>query len=289
MKNNIVIIGSFTIDNIENRKAIGGSAYYSLMALKHFCNEQIILITPVQKIHKDLLRDMDVKLIAMSNEVPIFELTYIDEVNRRVKLLKKGAMIRIDNEILTVLRNSLTIISPVYREVPIETIYSIRNVATILALDIQGFVREANDYGEVNIKWNKDLIHVLKIADIIHADLSEVPMYRNSLDAVKFLSEHSKGIVIVSMGAHGLVASFNQEIVYIPALPGIQGDATGTGDILLSIAAYELYQGEDWKKAIAKGASAAGLKVSRGKIPWFNYYEIDILSDELISRSKILN
>ncbi|RLG87935.1 MAG: hypothetical protein DRO15_03965 [Thermoprotei archaeon] len=287
-RSTIAIIGSFTIDNIENRKVIGGSAYYCLMALKHFYDDQIMLIAPAQRVHIDLLKDMGIKLITVSNEVPVFELVYIDEINRKVKLLKKGAVIKVDSEVLSMLRNSLAIISPVYKEVSLETIYDIRSVATTLALDIQGFVREANNYGEIIIRWNNELVQALRIVDIVHADLSEVPMYRSALSAVKFLSKYSKGIVIVSMGAHGLIASFNQEIMYIPALPGIQGDATGTGDILLSIAAYEFYKGEDWKRAIAKGAAAAGLRVSRGRIPWFNYYEIEVLSDNLISKSKVL-
>ena len=143
-----------------------------------------------------------------------------------------------------------------------------------------------NRYGEVSISWYNDITEALGMADFVHADISVVVGFNDMSKASKYLSRFCNGIVTVSNGERGLVVTIDGDSYYVPALPGIRGESTGTGDIFLAIASYELFQGEEVLTAIAKGAVAAGLKVSRVKRPWFNKFEVDVLKNKLLRSTK---
>jgi len=280
----VVVISSFTIDEIDGEVFIGGPAYYSSLALAHL-GESVVVVSPAENVHEEFMNYLGFKLITVNGLTPIFNLRYVDGGRREVRLKRKGAVIELSPKVLNLLRDSLTIVNPVYRELSIDTLRVIRKHSGIIALDVQGFIRKVNSGEVVKIAWSDIIYELLSIADIVHADLSEIPTYSSMREACKALSKFSKSIVIVSSGEKGLVASVNGELYYIPALPGIEGNATGTGDILLAISSYEIMRGEDPLRAIAKGAVAAGLRVSRDRLPWFTRSEIEVLSIKLLSRA----
>ena len=283
----MAIVSSFTLDSINGKLRIGGPAYYSTVAILHYCDDDLLVIGPASRVHKVLSDSIGVHLISTSEEVPLFELRYVgNDNNRVVRLIKSGEKVVISDNILEDLKGSLIIVNPVYREVPITTIQKLKSVAYMLALDLQGLVREVNNDGIVSKRWNCEVFEAMKLADIVHADLSEAPAPSDAITAAKLLSEKTAGLVIVSMGANGLVAIHKGKAVYVPALPNIKGDPTGTGDILLSIVACELIRGSQWLTSIARGVAAAGLKVSRSRPPWFSRHEVEVLSEKLVNRSK---
>ncbi len=285
----VIIIGSFTIDRIDERLSIGGPAYYSSLALTYIGHTSITIISPARDIHENFVRNIGINLISVGADTPIFQLKYVEGGRREVILKHRGSKITISHNELKLIRDSLIIISPVYREVDLDTLKVVKRLSRFVALDVQGFVRYVRSDGKVGIVWSNEMYDIIRLADIIHADLSEVPIYNNMVEASKELGKISNGIIMVSNGERGLVASIDGELYYVPALPGIEGNATGTGDILLAISSYEILMGEDPLRAIAKGAVAAGLRVSRDRSPWFSKYEVDILADKLVSKSKKLH
>lgn len=286
MRDRIVFVGSFTRDIIDGVHTIGGPPYHGSIALLYYGCDTIVIISPVEEDHIRFVRGMGLELIATKGNVPVFELRYISDTDREVKLLKRGSTISIPSDLLESLDRSLIIVNPVYREVDLKLLRVLRNYASILAIDIQGFVRVVDDRGNISIKWTSDVYEVIGLADIYHLDLYEIPTFNSMEEAARYLTEYSNGIVLVSHGEEGLVASINGELIYVPALPGISGNSTGAGDILLSIAAYEVYKGTEPLKAIAMGSVAAGLKVSRSKPPWFSRFEVEIVAEKLIKSSK---
>ena len=289
MRSRVAIVSSFTLDSIDGRRCIGGPAYYSTVALLHYCSDDILLVGPAGRVHEVFAEKVGARLILTSREVPLFELRYVGgRGDRVVRLARSGGEISISSRTLEGLRGSLIIVSPVYREVSIPTLRGLRGVAGLLALDIQGLVRETGVNGVVRNRWDPRVYEAVKLADVVHADLSEAPTPSDAVTAAELLSRRSRGVVMVSMGASGLIAVRSGEAVYVPALPDIEGDATGTGDILLSIAAYELSRGGEWLTAIARGTAAAGLKVGRGRPPWFSRHEVEVLAVKLLSKLRLL-
>ncbi len=285
-ENSVIIFSSFTRDIINGSITIGGPAYYCTLALMHMDVEKIIVVTNAEEVHMKFLRNLGISSYIVNTIAPLFRLKYLDGERRRIELLRTSPTLSIPHEILDLISGCLVIVSPVYHEIELELLRALRSRSRIIALDVQGFTRSLGPNGEVVINWSNELLDVIALADIVHADLSEVPTCRTGLEATKYLSEHTDGLVIVSMGARGLIASANGDRIYIPALPHIHGDSTGTGDILLAVSSYEILIGEDWKLAIAKGAAAAGLKVSRSRPPWFNKYEVEVLARSLLRASK---
>jgi len=284
----VIIIGSFTIDRIDEKLSIGGPAYYSSLALTYIGHTSITVISPARDIHENFVRNIGINLINVGANTPVFQLKYVEGGRREVILKHRGSKITIPRNELKLIRDSLIIVSPVYREVDLDTLKVVKRLSRFVALDVQGFVRYVHSDGKVSIVWSNEMYDIIRLADVIHADLSEVPIYNNMVEASKELGKISNGIIMVSNGERGLVASIDGELYYVPALPGIEGNATGTGDILLAISSYEILMGEDPLRAIAKGAVAAGLRVSRDRSPWFSKYEVDILADKLISKSEKL-
>jgi len=284
----VIIIGSFTIDRIDEKLSIGGPAYYSSLALTYIGHTSITVISPARDIHENFVRNIGINLISVGADTPVFQLKYVEGGRREVILKHRGSKITISHNELKLIKDSLIIISPVYREVDLDTLKVVKRLSRFMALDVQGFVRYVHSDGKVGIVWSNEMYDIIRLADVVHADLSEVPIYNNMVEASEELGKISNGIIMVSNGERGLVASIDGELYYVPALPGIEGNATGTGDILLAISSYEVLMGEDPLRAIAKGAVAAGLRVSRDRSPWFSKYEVDILADKLISKSEKL-
>lgn len=288
MRDCVVFVGSFTRDVINGVHAIGGPPYYGSIALVHYGCETIMVVSPVEEQHVEFAESMGLELVAVEGGVPVFELRYLNEVDREVKLLRRGSAIRVPDAILKTLQGCVVVASPVYREVDLKTLQSLRSHASVLAVDVQGFVRSVDGGGRVSIRWSDEVYEVVKLADVYHADLSEVPMFSSMREAVEHLAGRSRGIAMVSHGEEGLIASIDGEIVYVPALPGISGNSTGTGDILLAVAAYEVHRGTEPLKAVAMGAVAAGLRVSRDRPPWFNRFEVEVLAEKLVKMSRRL-
>ena len=285
----VIIIGSFTLDRINEGLSIGGPAYYSSLALTYLGHSSITVISPAREIHENFVKNIGINLINVGTDTPVFQLKYVEGGRREVILKHRGSKIIISKRELDLIRDSLIIISPVYREIDLDTLKTIRKFSKFIALDVQGFVRYVCSDGKVSIAWTNEMYEVIRLADVVHADLSEVPIYNDMVEASRELGRLSNGIIMVSNGERGLVASINGELYYVPALPGIEGNATGTGDILLAISAYEILMGENPLRAIAKGAVAAGLRVGRDRSPWFNKYEVDVLADKLVRKSEKLS
>ncbi len=289
----VFIVSSFTIDRIKGLGGlgigIGGPPYYCALALLHYGVDSVTVVGPATEVHEYFSRKVGIKVIRVSKSVPTFELRYLNgSGDREVRLVERGSKILLSNEVLNLMRGSLAIVNPVFKEVGIEDVKLIRSLAKTLAIDVQGFVRVVKDGGLVTYEWGDEVKEVLESADLLHTDLSEAPVNGGMASVARKLSKYVNGVLTVSNGEAGLVALIDGRLYYVPALPGIRGDSTGTGDILLAISSLAIHEGVEPLKAVAMGAAAAGLKVSRFGHPWFSRYEVEVLANKILRGVKCL-
>ncbi len=293
MVSKVFIVSNFTIDRIKGLGSegvgIGGPPYYCALALIHLGVESVVIVGSASDIHEYFSRRVGAEVVRVSDSVPTFELKYLNgSGEREVRLVRCGGEVVLTNELISSMRGSLAIVNPVFKEVRSYVVKAIRSSVKTLAIDVQGFVRVANGYGSISYEWGSEVREVLESADLIHTDLSEAPLNGGMASVARRLAKYVNGVLMVSNGEAGLVALINGRLYYVPALPGIRGESTGTGDILLAISSLAIHEGNDPLRAVVMGAVAAGLKVSRVTPPWFSRYEVEVLTDKLLRGVKYL-
>ncbi|MEM0440318.1 MAG: PfkB family carbohydrate kinase [Candidatus Caldarchaeum sp.] len=154
---------------------------------------------------------------------------------RRSKLIRMGP--RIPEDSLADIDVDSLLLSPVYREAGENHFKILRNSSSHLALDIQGFLREADDSGNVFLV-SKELGHLLKSADVIHCSDEEAVVLSGEADplqAVKKIARAAPGVVLVGsrtglLAAHrGMVSFFSINLEHSDV------DPTGAGDMLTAL------------------------------------------------------
>ncbi len=271
----VVVIGSLTKDLIGNDLRLGGPAYYCVLSLVQLGVNTKLICSADDDLYTKLL-NWGVKVLRCGFKGPIFRLTYLSNGSRRVELLRRGDDITLsDEEIEEILGSaSAVIVNPVIKEISLELVRKIKSMSRFLAIDMQGFVREHND-GLVKYSWSDESYEVVKLANLIHLSIDELPPNKDVLEAIDLLRSLTKATVVISMDFRGSVVAIEDGKVHrVPALPGIDGYSTGTGDVMLATMTYSLVSGYDVLTSIALGTVAAGLRVRRLDPPWFTLNEL---------------
>jgi fructokinase len=135
----------------------------------------------------------------------------------------------------------------------IGTIGGLQNVDTHL----QEILRQAHELGSTNIvdvipptesDW-KHLIKALPDIDILHLNDDEsrlVTEFGDPLLAAEALRAQGVKIVVVTCGCKGLVASYRNTIIKMPAFRVKESDSTGAGDALCAGIIHNLLSKQDF-------------------------------------------
>ncbi len=281
-----VIVGNLTIDYINGLKRPGGPGYYSGIALA-LLGEPVTIVGyagrtyPLEVLKELEMLGINLEMILMEGDPTVFELHY-EEGARRVKLISRSPSINMSN--LKRLNSKVKgiLINPVAGEIPIREIRIAREIAKVMAIDAQGFIRTINEEGEVSYYWSKELIDNISIADIIHADEEEIKFLGSSLEATKKLSKRVR-IVSITMGHLGSLLAFNNSIYKVEVPMVYKGDETGAGDVYVAVLMSYLAKGYTPIEAAKFATVAAGLKVkhSLSTIRWYTREEIEELSEQV--------
>ena len=217
----IIIRGSL----IETR--IGGGAYYSAVALSDFCNVDVLTSYgedfPREWIKN--LRENGIRVIAVPAEgSTIYRLEYLDANRRELALLSKAEPIKE----LPGGGYDIIILNPVAGEIGIETVKAARESGTLVAADVQGFIRQ-HTLGKVRVKGVP--FEVFKGIHVLHADVSEIK-HVNGLDPA------GVGVLLISNGEErGTVYRKGREYRYRPTTVQVE-ETTGAGDVFLATFTY---------------------------------------------------
>ncbi|MEM0490547.1 MAG: PfkB family carbohydrate kinase [Ignisphaera sp.] len=287
-----------TLDKVGERLKVGGSGYYGGRALATYLDVETYVLTNVDKNYRGLvlglLNSYGIKVFEIkSNGMPIF----IISSGKAVEF--QGTSSKISKEIiesyLKVGGFSIVIIAPIMREIDIDSIYILedfsRSTINVVALDIQGFVRNVVD-NRITCEWIEDLELILKYVDIVHGNIKEFCFAKEELMVVKNIKELSTTLdtaFLVSLDARGTYLVYSGEIFYIPSLSVNTVDDVGAGDVLLAVASYYRARNESILSSSVKGVIAASLKVENAYRDWFDRETIESIAQNHERMIKVVN
>ncbi len=275
----VLIVGNLTIDRLGRSRRLGGPGYYGGIALTQLDGVKVYLYTGVNRELKELIEEFvepyGIKVVGEAcSEVPTFSI-WSDGLRRSLKLGSRGCVLRGLSEVVSEVKPDAVIISPVFREVTSGDLRSVKKSVRLLSVDVQGFVRRVDSFGNVYNTWSREADQVTSLADFIHADIFIETPYRNaSMNFTYFMRKGLGKATALTAGKKGGFLIHGTNVYRFPALRVRLVSDVGAGDIFTAVTTYYLLKGDSPLNAVLKGATAAGLKVGRGALPWFTEAEI---------------
>ncbi len=283
-----MVIGGTSVDIIEGEKRIGGSAYYSSMALISL-GAYPTLITNTHML--DVLFRGVADIIAPSEGREIIYLLSYKGSFRTLRAIR-SSLISLDKLIKgRELRGDALIISPILNEISVNDLGTLAKLSRnfkLTALDLQGFVRVVREEGCIvnDVSRSYNVLSSLKEFEgpvVVRGEIGEYPEECRGSSLVRCAQYLPKALYLQTAGPRDVLVydGASDRLCKFTPLPNILGDETGAGDIFLAVVAYYLSTGDGIVDAIAKGISASGLKTARPNTSWFTEYELNIISEKV--------
>ena len=162
------------------------------------------------------------------------------------------------------------IISPLFDEISVELFEKIKNDASFVLLDPQGFLRRVNSENKIYLEQtNLNLSNISAIK--VNSDELRSLTNSSNLDGIKILQK--KGIDNVILTDKQNISLLSENKIYSITLPDIVlNDTTGIGDIFSSAFCCTMLKEKDvlWALSFAGGAAQAALEsgqIGLEKIP----------------------
>jgi sugar/nucleoside kinase (ribokinase family) len=162
------------------------------------------------------------------------------------------------------------IISPLFDEISVELFEKIKNDASFVLLDPQGFLRRVNSENKIYLEQtNLNLSGISAIK--VNSDELRSLTNSSNLDGIKILQK--KGIDNVILTDKQNISLLSENKIYSITLPDIVlNDTTGIGDIFSSTFCCTMLKEKDilWALSFAGGAAQAALEsgqIGLEKIP----------------------
>ncbi|WP_456368066.1 carbohydrate kinase [Thermococcus sp.] len=219
-----IVIGHVVRDIIKREgrifERLGGGAYYSALALSKFCDVDILTsfseLPPGWVSH---LRSLGRLMVLPSERTTTYELEYITENERKLRLLQKAS------PILELPKGhyDVVLINPVAGEVGPDLVRESIRRFPFVAADAQGFVRKpegsAVNYSSIDGSF-------LRGVKVLHADSVEFQKLDN-------VSPDDFEVLLLSSGPNpGRVFFRGGEYVFWPLRVEVE-ESTGAGDVFL--------------------------------------------------------
>ncbi|MFX1377319.1 MAG: PfkB family carbohydrate kinase [Promethearchaeota archaeon] len=287
----IFFVGHFAVDNIIrfahlNKPTLGGSVSYCSLALSTYTKEaKISIISHVGKtnFNDSLLNIIKNKNIDLSgikySEVnnTNFVLDYFDHA-RTLTLKSRSPNLEFCDIPQKYLENppDIFVLVPLCNEITYEYVSRLFSEFPniYIGIDLQGFIRNINENGNVSYTYNNQIIlNLNKIINLIGDKLilkgseEEMKLLANEYNDLHkvwnyFENFDKNGIFIMTLGENGsMIYKKGKPILKIPAFkPKKVSDETGAGDVYFSIFLYEfLHSDKSWEsiEKVAHIASAA--------------------------------
>lgn len=217
-----LVVGHVTRDIIRRssyaEERLGGGAYYSALALKKFCDVEIL--TSFSKLSEEWigkLHSIGKPTTFPSEETTSYELTYIDLNQRELRLLSRASTITE----LPARKYDVILINPVANEIPTELVREALGHSRLVSVDLQGFIRSPEPGAVKLIERDGSF---LKDVHILHSDVSE-------FGHLKGLG--SVDVLLLSDGPNPGKAYFRgRPYRFVPVRVDVE-DSTGAGDVFL--------------------------------------------------------
>ncbi len=244
-KNNILVVGNPSWDEIlytDNSKIyykIGGGIYYSIKTITRYYQYSYVdavgsMTTTLYLLLKTLINSHNVAILSNNATCDTsYRLVYTRQ-QRELYLISPGVKIPI--YIIGEKIYDISIVTPIFNEVYFPLIKRIRTISKVLAIDIQGFIRNIYDENKIQCFCPVELYDIISLADILHMNREEFICTAKCLN-INTYRELSKNfpqtIFLVSNSWRPLVI-VSGEGTYLIEPRRVEGDETGAGDILLT-------------------------------------------------------
>jgi len=169
-----------------------------------------------------------------------------------------------------ILDTDSVIISPLFDEIPLELFEKIKENATVVLLEPQGFLRRVNSENKIYLEQtNLNLSNISAIK--VNSDELRSLTNSSNIDGIKILQK--KGIDNVILTDKQNISLLSENRIYSITLPDIElNDTTGIGDIFSATFCCTMLKENDvlWALSFAGGAAQAALEngqIGLEKIP----------------------
>jgi sugar/nucleoside kinase (ribokinase family) len=270
----LLVVGHLTLDTIiakggSSKSSLGGSPTYVSLQAKRLGASTVIL----SKVGADFPEDYFVWLsrvgIDLSGLIRVqnapttrFFLRYINET-RVLRLMARCEPI-LPEDVPKNLTSRGVHIGPVAGEISVGTVRQLSQVAPIISLDPQGFVRSFDESGFASERLQVDPA-ILEYVTVFKGSESEVKIAAGSDEVFAAASKVSKlgpQIVIVTRGMKGSIMLLKGVQYFIPpGNPRFIADLTGAGDVFMGGFMAEYVRGEDPLWCASVGSAAASFKI----------------------------
>lgn len=235
-----ISVGAYTKDTIVTRSGTryvdgGGYSYAAHAALLAATRVGAVTRLAAQdRKSTDLLRSLGVEvLIHESPQSTLMRLEYpTDNVDERILTVTEVAEPFERRHVTDVTAKAILVSASIRGEVPLAVVEALRARATLLGLDVQGFVRIRTPEGQLAYEQWPEMARVLALVDVLKSDAVEGEVLTGEKDlhaiARKLASYGPKEIVLTHKD--GLLVLANGITYEQPFLPQPLRGRSGRGD-----------------------------------------------------------
>jgi sugar/nucleoside kinase (ribokinase family) len=201
---------------------------------------------------------------AENEQTTRYELRYNADLSDRTLLLKGKAPPLAVEDLPNPLKALAIHLAPIAGEVPYNVAEQLRKSADVLSFDPQGLVRRFDENGNVTSGPLPDA-RILDLVNIYKSSKTEIEAITGLTElnqAIKAIHDHGTKIVIVTLGAEGVVLSVDETRYDVPACkPEKLVDPTGAGDAFIGGFLREYVNDENILRCACVGAATASFVV----------------------------
>ncbi|MEO3992751.1 MAG: PfkB family carbohydrate kinase [Desulfurococcaceae archaeon TW002] len=291
-----LIIGSTTIDVLNDTVRVGGTTYYGGLTLSRYLGDETHVLTTiddnVSSYFHQTFSDLGISFHAVKcGKVPHFVIKNGKAVNVFVSECRIPA--EVAGELISIIKPDIIFLAPVYREVDvreyINLLKSLSGFTMLKVLDIQGLVRVSTSKG-IECFWCDDLLDLMSLVNFTHGNLKEFCFSSNANQIIKTLmkSEKLRGTAVaVTTDSSDVYLLYNSRCFKTTPLRVTSIDEVGAGDVFTASVAHYMAERKDLFHAVRAGVVAASLKVWRASDVWFTeedlkYYLPQVVFEECV-------
>jgi sugar/nucleoside kinase (ribokinase family) len=269
-----IIVGHFSLDtNIwptgQIKNALGGAPTYAGSAFAAL-HKRVGVFSIIGKDHySEALSFCQAKgidtqgLLVSSNETMVFQNLYTADGNRKQRCSNIAPKLSFRDLPKNYLASKAFYISPLAGEVDEEFIGKLKIKESIIMLDPQGLMRNANKEGEVSTIFRKSkLERIFKLVDIVKIGKDEVKAFK--MEEKRILNTLKKigvKVTIITRGRDDVMIFYSRKIYKVKTLDVKVEDPTGAGDVFGATFLSEYINGSTINEAIKFATISAGLKI----------------------------
>jgi len=280
-----LVIGNFTVDDLNGYLNKGGSSYYSSWSLAQLgCNVHVL--TSISEKYRELYRELYSVINIWEYSCPSNPV-FVIKNDKAIALKERGCRISLNKviEVYSIVKPDLLLFTPVFNEVEFNEDFLNRVLkdSIVTGLEIHGLTRDIVDSEIVN-KWSDDLFNIFKYFKIVHGNIYEYCFSNNFIEIISVLRDYSTkhGTCFqISMDEAGLYL-IDRGIVYYfkPANTHIVSKI-GAGDVLLAVSSFYMSRRYNCLESTIRGFIASNYKMASRDSSWFNENCIEECVDKI--------